>query len=187
MNNAIRLIALGLLGASLSQLSLAECTSNRNADIAISKPDSRYSDNLDGTVADNDTGLVWQKCSVGQTWNAGGDANSGTDDSCDDAATAMNWQAALNAAQTANSNTELGYNDWFLPNVNQLESLTDKACYSPSINESLFPNTQSNYYWSASPYANNSSYAWFVHFDYGYDNASSKDLNHYVRLVRASQ
>jgi hypothetical protein len=29
-----------------------------------------YTDNGDGTVTDNNTGLIWQKCSVGQTNDA---------------------------------------------------------------------------------------------------------------------
>ena len=168
-------MAVSFLGLSLSQPSLAECTTNRNADIVITKPDSRYSDHGDGTVTDNETGLMWQACSLGQTYNTG---------SCDGATSTMNWQAALTAA---NDNTDFGHDDWILPNINQLSSLTETACDRPSINESLFPNTRSSAFWSATPSANSntSSSVWVVFA--GGEGTSPKSALGTVRLVRVSQ
>ena len=36
----------------------------------IKKPDQLDRDNFDGTVTDTETGLVWQKCSLGYSWKA---------------------------------------------------------------------------------------------------------------------
>jgi hypothetical protein len=32
-------------------------------------PVSSFEDNFDGTLTDRATGLMWQKCSSGQSWN----------------------------------------------------------------------------------------------------------------------
>lgn len=173
---------IGLSAAVLSQSIWAQCTTNRNVSIVITKPDSIYIDHLNGTVTDTETGLQWQKCSLGQTWNAGADANTGSDDSCDGTAVISTWQSAL---AKANDNV-LVVSDWRLPNKNELKSLVEGACYNPAINESLFPNTVSASYWSASPYAGNDSYAWIVYFSNGSDSADLKNVSSYVRLVRGS-
>lgn len=175
MKNILRLAALALLGVSVVPFSLAECTTNRNPGIMITKPDSQYTDHGDGTVTDNKTRLIWQKCSLGQSYNAG---------ACDGTATPMNWQEALTAA---NNNTQFGYDDWMLPNVKQLGSLKDVACHNPSINETLFPSTVADYYWSSSPHVYYDNNAWGVNFGSGADGASHKDTTSTVRLVRASQ
>lgn len=56
-----------------------------------------------------------------------------------------------------------------------------------TINSTWFPNTVGNAYWSASPYAGDSSFAWYVGF---YVGGVSGDLSRYdtvyVRLVRGS-
>ncbi|MEI7840136.1 MAG: DUF1566 domain-containing protein [Methylococcaceae bacterium] len=55
---------------------------------------------------------------------------------------------------------------------------------SPTINATYFPNTQSDWFWSSSPYANYSNYAWSVFFDYGYSGGNDKGNGSNVRLVR---
>ncbi|MCB1161011.1 MAG: DUF1566 domain-containing protein, partial [Leptospiraceae bacterium] len=80
-----------------------------------------YTDNNDGSITDNITGLIWQKCSMGQ---------SGTDCS-GDAATAATWTAAISYCEGL---TLSGRSDWRLPNINELESLVDDSIYNPSIN-----------------------------------------------------
>lgn len=39
-------------------------------------------------------------------------------------------------------------------------------------------------YWSASPYATDTDFAWVVHFDVGYVLSDSKPSNSYLRAVR---
>ena len=158
-------------------LATAECSSNRNTDISITKPDSIYNDHADGTVTDIKTGLMWQKCSQGQAYNAG---------ACDNAATTFNWQAALTSAQTANTGSNYNYNNWRLPNKNELESLVEVACYNPAINDTLFPSTQSLDYWSSSPYILSLNGAWNIHFSGGSVHDNLKSHSAHVRLVRDS-
>jgi hypothetical protein len=162
------------IGALFSSQVFAECTTNRNTNIIITKPDSQYTDHGDGTVTDKQTGLMWQKCTLGLT---GASCASGT-------ALTLTWQAAL---ASANNNTDNGYSDWRVPNKKELESLAEDACYRPAINETVFPETASSRYWSSSPGANDIDNAWVVNFGYGVVNGYDKDSSYYVRLVRGSQ
>jgi hypothetical protein len=162
------------IGALFSSQAFAECTTNRNANISITKPDSQYSDHGDGAVTDKQTGLMWQKCTLGLT---GTSCASG-------AALGLSWQAAL---ASANNNTDNGYSDWRVPNKNELESLAEDACYNPAINETVFPGTASFVYWSSSPVADFNASAWVVYFYDGSVVGNLKGSSYYVRLVRSSQ
>lgn len=148
-----------------------------NPNIKLTKLDSRYVNHGDGTVTDTVTNLMWMQCSLGLT---GADCATRSENNYK-----YFWRGALKAAQTANQNNLLGYSDWRLPNIKELHSLVESACYTPAINTHLFPNTLSAGYWTASPYANYSKKAWQVHFFFGLDSYSSKsDLALSVRLVR---
>jgi hypothetical protein len=97
-----------------------------------------YIDNLDGTVTDNDTGLMWQKTPpVG--------------------AFAYTWQAAL--AYCENSSLA-AYTDWRLPTAKELESLTDKSRYYPPIDPYFPACTGACYFWSSTTDAGNSVNTW---------------------------
>ena len=133
---------------------------------------NRFTANADGSqVTDSRTGLVWARCSAGQTWN-GANACTGT-------AIGYTHEAALTYAQSQSG--------WRLPNAKEQASLSDKGCLNPAIDATWFPNTQSQWYWSASPYVGSSNVAWYVYFANGYVDYSNRDLSLYVRLVRASQ
>lgn len=144
--------------------------------------------NSNGTVTDPKTGLIWKRCSEGQTWNGSG---------CNGTPVTYAWRSALLLAQAVNTGqtgTEnQGFTDWRLPNIKELQSLIERQCYGPAINITNFPNTPNGadeappWYWSATPVASGNQ-AWAVS---SYDgnsylpkNFSDKtDLN-YVRLVR---
>lgn len=65
---------------------------------------NRFRDNGDGTVTDSATGLMWTK---------------------EDSRKGMNWEGALAWAQSRDSADYLGYDDWRLPNVKELQSIVD--------------------------------------------------------------
>ncbi len=147
----------------------------QTANIPATMPTNRFTINKNGTVSDTKTGLMWKTCSEGQ---------SGTDCSGGSAAT-YTWQLALQQAQTVNNGSGFaGYSDWRVPNVKELVSITEKQCYDPAINLTVFPNTPSNRFWSSSPYAYSSNYAWIVDFDYGSSDYDYKVNSGNVRLVR---
>ncbi len=63
-----------------------------------------FMDNGDSTITDNATGLMWSQ---------------------DDSGSGLNWQEALAWVAQKNSEDYLGYNDWRLPNVKELQSILD--------------------------------------------------------------
>ena len=134
-------------------------TCKTETEIPSTTPDSQFSNNLDGTVTDNKTGLMWSHCSVGQ---------SGT--TCDDTqASTHNWQAAL---EQADSSALATFTDWRLPNVKELYTLLEMRCFNPAINANIFPNTLSGNYWSSTPDMVSGN-AWAV--------------NHYLEAFRTDQ
>jgi hypothetical protein len=85
--------------------------------------------------------------------------------------------------KTVNAKGLCGKNDWRMPTKDELEGLltTNGNLY---IDANYFPNTNSAGYWSSSPDAYYSSYAWGVNFGNGYSYSSAKDGDVFVRLVR---
>ncbi|MGL0931097.1 DUF1566 domain-containing protein [Vibrio vulnificus] len=146
-----------------------------NTAIAASTPNTAFSDNGDGTVAHHTTGLIWQRCSLGQSWD-------GTD--CTGTATTFTWQQALAAAT---QDALAGFSDWRLPNKKELASIVEYRCYQPAINSQPFPNTPSALYWSSSPITYYSDRAWLVYFLSGEVSYHNKDSHYRVRLVRDAQ
>ncbi|MEY4588803.1 MAG: hypothetical protein RL497_879 [Pseudomonadota bacterium] len=129
-----------------------------------------------GTLVDLTTGLMWQRCALGFEWK---------NNTCvpqDGVPSLFTWEQAI--VQAAKSKSFVGFNDWRLPNKNELGSLVDYACFQPSIDASLFPETRSEGYWSNSPNSFTESRAWAINFAYG-DHMSSirADLLN-ARLVR---
>lgn len=172
------LVLLVLLLAANSQASSLCAAGNENTAITATTPNTDFSDNGDGTVTHHTTGLTWQRCSLGQSWD-------GTD--CTGEATTYTWERALAAAE---QNTLAGFSDWRLPNKNELVSIVEYRCYQPAINNQVFPNTPSAWYWSSSPNAYYSDTARDVYFGSGEvdEGLNSYKGNHNsVRLVRAGQ
>ena len=158
----------------LSTVGAAGATQVCRNDIQSSAPDAHFTNNGNGTVTDAATGLMWKQCAEGLS---GVGCASGT-------ASRFIWAQALRLATDANF---AGYADWRLPNKNELESLVEWRCFNPAINTKYFPNTPADLFYSASPYANNSFYAWFVHFNSGYVNHYLTFVYTFVRLVRGGQ
>lgn len=146
-----------------------------NSAIIPTASDSRYQDHGDGAVTDLQTGLMWQRCSLGQS---GTGCTTGT-------ATRFAWDLALQQGENINTGGGFaGYSDWRLPNKKELESLVEEGCYSPAINNTNFPNTSNTAFWSSSPDSRHSDSAFAVHFRDGYSTYYSRSSSYQVRLVR---
>jgi hypothetical protein len=136
---------------------------------------------------------MWLRFAHGQQWKNGtavGDAKR------------LTWDEALKIHDTFNQQGGYaGYNDWRIPNIEELKTLVDevKGEQGNYIDADAFPNNNkgggyfvygfSSYYWSSSPSASNSFHAWNVYFgdrniDYSFSNPHPKDGSSYVRLVR---
>ena len=127
---------------------------------------NNFINNGNGTVTDNDTGLMWQKNTAPGTYT---------------------WEQALAYADTLSL---AGHNDWRLPNRNELQSIVDYNRDNPSI-DPIFSNTVSSYYWSSTTNANDPYGALVVYFGLwggGGVYHGDKSLSYYyVRAVRAGQ
>jgi hypothetical protein len=143
--------------------------------IPSNTPDSRYTLHSDGTVTDNATGLMWQRCNLGQTWDGS---------TCTGSISYYNWQSAL---QQGNSNSFAGYNDWRLPDIHELLSLVAFDRHGPAINTTIFPNTSSTWHWSSSPNSRSSSGGLVIEFYYGSEDNDSRPNTRAVRLLRGGQ
>ena len=95
----------------------------------------------------------------------------------------MGWPEAIEYCE----NLELGgYDDWRLPNINELKTIIDRSRYNPAI-ISAFEHTSSNRYWSSTTNEGDHEGAWGVYFYYGYVNGNYKGNDRYVRCVRDGQ
>ena len=103
-------------------------------------------------------------------------------DNADAATVEKEWDGAK--SYCANLTLD-GYSDWRLPTIKELQSIVDRK-RTPAI-KTGFSNTASSWYWSASPYVYNGSYAWVVSFYNGYTYDSTKTVTYYVRCVRGRQ
>ncbi len=114
-------------------------------------------------VTDTKTNLMWQD-----------DASVKT--------TKKTWNEAVSYCDNLSF---AGFSDWRLPSRMELLGITDKTKYDPAIKDG-FLNVTADYYWSSSPSASVSSYAWVVYFKYGYDYWYYKSGSYLVRCVRDS-
>ncbi len=89
--------------------------------------------------------------------------------------------------QTVNTQGLCGAKDWRMPTIKELENIVSQDRYDPAIDTAYFPNTNSSFYWSGSPRAYNSDYAWYVYFYSGLSYNYSKSDDLYVRLVRGRE
>jgi hypothetical protein len=150
----------------------------------VAWPSPRFTDNSNGTVTDNLTGLVWLKNA-----NAFG---------------GRNWTNALTDCATLNSG-EAGLSDgsvegdWRLPNVQEMQSLVDYRRLNPALCNTAgtgqwtsgdpFTGVQSGIYWSSSTHAGLTNNAWYVLLDGGGVNIANKgDVSgRYLWPVRDAQ
>ncbi|MFM2449684.1 MAG: hypothetical protein RIS44_2134 [Pseudomonadota bacterium] len=132
--------------------------------------------NADGTVTDTTTGLVWDRCVLGRSGPT-----------CTGAANTYTWAQALAEASARNAANHLGYNNWRLPNKNELESIIKQDVYNPAIDTTAFPNTAAGYNWTSTTFARSPGDAFAVYFGAGGIDTSDKAYDYFVRLVRSGQ
>jgi len=159
----------------------------------IDTPTASFVDHGNGSVTDVNTGLMWKRCSEGQTWD-------GTTCTAPYRILTLTWNGAMNQAQVVNkAGGFAGFSDWRLPSKKELDTIYERnSCglVNTNINSVIFPFTPNSYYWTASSYpdkyANNPwfSTVWAVPFMV--PNSTSFRLHkgtQYtgIRLVRGGQ
>jgi hypothetical protein len=121
-----------------------------------------FIDNGDGTISDNSTGLIWQKCSAPDT-----------SINCSGNMLTYNWTDALNFCENLNL---LG-KKWFMPNINEYNSIANVTAGSPTVNITFFPNTSTYPYWSSNTNSDGTSFDYF--FAYGSNSKSWNRGSHF--------
>ncbi|HAY23438.1 MAG TPA: hypothetical protein DCY27_15015, partial [Desulfobacterales bacterium] len=120
-------------------------------------------------TVDNVTGLVW--VSNPSDVSGGLYVSSGT------------WMW-LNALTRCENLSYAGYDDWRLPNVNELLSIADFGRQNPAIDTAYFLNTENNSYWTSTPAAIILGSRFYVTFISGGTNIAGPNTLKYVRCVR---
>lgn len=109
-----------------------------------------FTDNGDLTITDNATNLMWAQ-----------------NDSGSDAPEGFHWEESLAYVEAQNAGNYLGYSDWRLPSVKELQSIVDysrspdttnSAAIDPLFNTTSITNeageTDYAFYWSSTTHAN---------------------------------
>ena len=137
----------------------------------------RFTDLSNGTMLDNNTGLIWPQ-----------DANAPGPAACIPTTT-KSWQAALVYVKCLNANSYLGFTDWRLPNVLELVSLVNASQSNPSawLIAQGFTAVQADSYWSSSSAADDPSSARCVGMDGGDVDENDKSDSGYVWPVLSAQ
>ncbi len=120
---------------------------------------NRYLDNLDGTITDNLTDLIWQKVPNVST---------------------LAWEDALNYAEGLSlaNNT-----NWRLPNIKELQSITDFTTTNPAVNTAKFGISGTKKFWSSTSLPNQTTKAWFWDTQFGITTYDLKTVANYVLCV----
>ncbi|HET6805648.1 MAG TPA: DUF1566 domain-containing protein [Frateuria sp.] len=128
--------------------------------VTASDESPRFELSADGaTVTDHKTGLQW-------------------------AAEESPKQLDFEAAEQHCASLRLGgFDDWRLPDLEELESIRDLSRHNPCIDTAFFK-SNANWVWSRTPTAWSSGCAWFVLFNSGHVHDCSRHDRAFVRAVR---
>jgi hypothetical protein len=143
-----------------------------------------WTDNGDGTVTDDHTGLMWEKLS--------------DDGSIHDKDNAYTWTNAV-TTKIAALNTALfgGHDDWRLPTITELQTLTDFGRTNPAIDPTFTAGcapgcsgvacscTRNATHWSSTSYESGPVAAWCVQMSTGGIGGFTKTTSLYARAVRS--
>jgi hypothetical protein len=142
-----------------------------------------WTDNGNGTVTDQRSGLTWEKLS--------------DDGSIHDVDTLYTFDDAIGVKIAGLNGASFGgHNDWRLPNINEMRSLVDYSVSGPSVAAPFNAScaaactvltcscTASDVYWSSTSFAPAPLAAWIHEYNTGFIGVSSKNTPTRVRGVR---
>ncbi len=155
----------------------------------VAWPNPRFTDNNNGTVTDNLTGLIWLKnancAGAMENWNTAIDYAAALYDGCT-SCFGTGGDCGLSDGSSAG--------DWRLPNRNEVLSLINIRFYNPALSDAAgtrpwlegnpFTGVQSVKYWSSSTNMGRVGFAWGVDFGNGNVVRHDKSSEMYVWCVR---
>lgn len=115
-------------------------------------------------VLDVRTGLIWQRCAHGSTWNG---------NSCTGVAQELTFPEIQ----------QLNVKGWRIPIRNELVSLMQQGQSLGTLNTSVFPGPEHNF-WSINQRSDDPRVSWYVNFFLGIASSMTPDAQMNVRLVR---
>lgn len=118
-----------------------------------------FTDNGNGTITDNLSGLMWPKTPDGNTYT---------------------WEQALSSCENFSF---AGYDDWRLPNIKELQSLNDESRINPPVNP-LFAIPGGQKFWSSTSLPNQTTKAWFWQTQFGITTYDLKTVANKMLPVR---
>jgi hypothetical protein len=143
----------------------------------------RFVDNMDGTISDEQTGLMWEKKTACQ----GATANdihcvnneyewtkSGNDP---DGSLFTDFLQKLNRGEGQKK-----YSDWRIPSIDELKTIVD--CTKTNCLDPVFGPTQASRYWSSTAYLDSPGFAWTVNFFNAQMNFRNSTNPLFARAVR---
>ncbi len=117
-------------------------------------------DNFDGTVTDLATGLIWNQ---------------------EISADSLTWENALVAAETLEY---AGSRAWRLPNIKELQSISDAERINPCFYQGIFSNASIGKFWSSTTLPNQITRAWYLDSRFGITTYDQKIRRFKIILVR---
>ncbi|MEN9373575.1 MAG: hypothetical protein RIR79_1127 [Pseudomonadota bacterium] len=164
-------VLVGFLGLSLSVVALGIGTNGWAGEVTSTPVptviDERYEVLNDGTeIRDLKTTLIWQRCSVGTTWE-------------DTRCTGPSKELTFNEAQA------IANNGWRVPTKEELTTLIEKNPKGRQINQKAFPSSE-GWFWTSDTPEMDSQVAFFINFFNGYTFAANKASANHVYLVRGN-
>ena len=171
MKTTITFLGSALFSVSLIYspwLAAQQCNPNGHP----STPSQRFADHGDGTITDQESGLMWKKCLEGQQGSQ-----------CFGKPQLYSWNLANQQATTNQQEHFAGFSEWRLPTLAELKSIVETQCTHPAVNLNIFPATPSAGLWSSENDDTNN--AWSLDFSKGNAFSVVKAGGKYVRLVRS--
>jgi hypothetical protein len=126
-----------------------------------------------GKARDRVSGLIWQRCSLGTTWDG------------------KNRCVGQTAYLGLNEATAAATDGWRVPSGAELQGIVDVGCGSPVVDPTVFPDIRPDdeghaKYWTTSAFGTLDLY-WNFDFVDGLADSNSRGIRLAVRLVRTKQ
>ncbi len=165
----LRLVSL-FLAASLSVHASEDSQKTKEGLLYQGQPTPRKYETHGEEVVDMESGLIWQRCSVGQNWISGKGCNGKVE------------------TFTFENAQRQSHDQWRLPTNIELAKLIDHGrAYqelSPTINVDAFPDMDLAKLWYWTSLSDGPFVAWYVSFVDGRFSLDDRNFTYSVRLVR---
>ena len=100
----------------------------------------------------------------------------------------VDWKSAFHSILQMNKDWKYGYDDWRVPNIVELESVTDIGQHSPALPPDHLFNDVQDFYWSSTTSMYDTNYAWVLYAIDGALGVGYKPLSEfYIWPVRGNE